>query len=100
MELQIGGTHMPHSRFSGEEISRLGRDLYEHRLRDSVEVGENIGKLIAIDVETGDYEIGDDRSLDAPRRLQARHPGAAIYTVRIGYNVVDSFGGVVERTAR
>jgi len=64
-----------------------------------VETEENIGKLISIDIETGEYEIGDDRSLAAPRSLQARHPGAALYTLRIGYNVVDSFGGVVERVA-
>ena len=91
---------MPHPRFTGEEISSRGKEMYQHRLRAQVETGENIGKLIFIDIETGDYEIGDDRNLDAPRRLQAKHPAAAIYTLRIGYNVVDSFGGVVERTAR
>ena len=90
---------MPHPRFSSEEISRRGKELYKQHLRAQVETEENIGKLISIDIETGDYEIGDDKSLDAPHRLQARHPGTALYTLRIGYNVVDSFGGVVERTA-
>jgi hypothetical protein len=81
---------MPHPRFSGEEISRRGKELYQQRLRAQVKTPDNIGKLISIDLETGDYEIGDDKSLDAPRRLQAKHPGAALYTLRIGYNVVDS----------
>jgi hypothetical protein len=91
---------MPHPRFSGEEIARRGKELYAQRLRAQVETEETIGKLIYIDIETGDYEIGDDKSLDAPRRLLAKYPGAALYTIRIGYNVVDSFGGVIERTAR
>ncbi len=91
---------MPHSRYSSEEISRRGKALYRQHLRALVETDENIGKLISIDIETGDYEIGDDKSLDAPHRLQARHPDTALYTLRIGCNVVDSFGGVVERTAQ
>jgi hypothetical protein len=90
---------MPHPRFSSAEISQRGKEIYQQHLRQKVETEDNIGKLISIDIETGDYEIGDDKSLDAPRRLQAKHPGAALYTIRIGYNVVDSFGGVVERTA-
>lgn len=51
---------MPHSRFSSEEIARRGRELYEHTLRDLVETEENIGKIISIDIETGDYEIDAD----------------------------------------
>ena len=90
---------MPHPRFSSIEISQRGKEIYQQRLRTQVETEENIGKLISIDIETGDYEIGDDKSLAAPHRLHARHPGAALYTLRIGYNAVDSFGGVVERTA-
>lgn len=90
---------MPHVNFSSAEISRRGKQLYQNHLRPQVETEENIGKLISIDIETGEYEIGDDKSLEAPRRLLAKHEGAALYTIRIGYNVVDSFGGIVERTA-
>ena len=90
---------MPYPIFSSEEISRLGEDLYRRHLQTKVETQENIGRLISIDIETGEYEIGDDKSLEAPRRLQQKHPGAALYIMRIGYNVVDSFGGIVERVA-
>lgn len=90
---------MPHAHFSSEEISRRGNALYQQRLRPQVETEENIGKLISIDIVTGDYEIGDDKSLDAPRRLLAKNANAAIYMIRIGFNVVDTFGGIVERTA-
>lgn len=90
---------MPHPRFSSDETARRGQEIYETRVRPKVETEENIGKLVSIDIETGDYEIGDDHDLDAPRRLHARHPGAALYTVRIGYNAVYALGGVLERTA-
>lgn len=88
---------MQRSRFSSEEVGRLGKELYERDIRALVETEANIGKLLSIDVETGDYEIGDDRSLDAPRRLHAKHPGAAVYTLRIGYDAVDVLGGILER---
>ena len=88
---------MPHPRFSSEEIGRLGKELYERNIRVQVETEANIGKLLSVDVETGDYEIGDDRSLDAPRRLHQKHPGAAVYTLRIGYDAVDVLGGILER---
>jgi hypothetical protein len=82
---------MPHPRFSNEEIARRGEELYAQRLRQSVETDDNIGKIIVIDVETGDYEIDTD-SLAANRRALAKHPGAALYGLRIGYDAVESFG--------
>lgn len=90
---------MPHSRFSSQEISERGKDLYAKKIRPLVETETNIGRLVSIDIETGEYEIGDDNSLEAPRRLLAKHPDAAIYTLRIGYNAVYALGGVLERTA-
>jgi hypothetical protein len=90
---------MPRTRLTDEEISRRGQKLYEQRIRAKVETPDNVGKLVSIDVETGDYEIGDDTSIDAPLRLHAKHPGAAVYTLRIGYNAAVSLGGVFERTA-
>jgi hypothetical protein len=90
---------MGHSRFSGEEIGRRGQEIYEQRLRDLVETDDNIGKIISIDIESGDYAIADDL-ITAGRRLQAKHPDAAIYGRRIGYNAVYSLGGSLIRTAR
>lgn len=80
-----------------EEIDRRGEELYEKRLRRLVETPENIGREIVIDVETGDYEIDTD-GMAASRRLLARHPGAALYGARIGYDAVYTLGGVLERT--
>jgi hypothetical protein len=89
---------MPHPRVPSEVIDQRGQELYEERIREQVETEENIGKILAIDVETGDYEIADD-PLTAGRRLLARHPGAAIFALRIGYNAVYALGGSLTRTA-
>ncbi len=86
-----------HARFSNEEVCRRGRDIYE-RIRAEVETEENIGKMISIDIETGDYEI-DPTGLQSSRRRHPRHPGAAVCGLRIGYDVSVALGGTVTRTA-
>ncbi len=90
---------MPHSRFSGEEISKRGEEIYQRDIRDRVETEANIGKIISIDIETGDYEIDSDVLVPA-LRLQAKHPDAAIYGKRIGFNAVFAVGGSLIRTAQ
>ena len=77
---------MPHSRFSGEEIAKRGKEIYERDLRAKVETEPNIGKMTIIDVETGDYEI-NQLGIGASQSLYAKHPDAALYGVCIGYNV-------------
>jgi hypothetical protein len=67
-------------------------------IQSVIETPENIGKLVSIDLETGNYEIGLDNSFDAPHQLKARNPNANIFTLRIGYDAVYSLGGVIERT--
>ena len=89
---------MGHPRYTGEEIARRGEDLYERRIRAKVENEANIGKIISIDIETGDYEIADDLIVTGDRLL-ARHPGAALFAARIGYNAVYALGGTLTRTA-
>jgi hypothetical protein len=42
---------MGHPRFSGEEIARRGEELYKQAICRQVETEENIGKMIAIDIE-------------------------------------------------
>ena len=91
MEDQI----MPIKRLDSEALWRRGGDLYENHIRPAVETEENIGKLINIDVETGDYEIDIDRnSVAMTDRLLAKHPDAQIIQLRIGYRTVHSFRGV------
>ncbi len=79
-----------------DKISRIGHEIYETKLRPKVETDANIGKLISIDINTGDYEIGD-KPLPTIKRLQARRPEAEIWTERIGYDAVYAVGGSVRR---
>jgi hypothetical protein len=83
---------MPHPRFSNEEIDRRGQELYDQKIGLLVETEENIGKIIVIDIETGEYEIDSD-GLSASHRAMAKHSGAALYGLRIGYDAVEGIGG-------
>jgi hypothetical protein len=65
-----------------EEFARRGDENYERQIRDKVDPG-NKGKIVAIDLETGAYEMGEDE-LAASDRLLARHPDAQIWFVRVG----------------
>src|SRR5260370_29608193 len=91
-------TVMPHPRYPGDEISRIGHELYERNLRAQEETEGNIGKIISVDIETGDYEIGDDL-IETTKRLLVRHPDAAIWSERLGYNAAYAGGGSLQRTA-
>ncbi|MGI4791888.1 MAG: hypothetical protein ACRYFS_23945 [Janthinobacterium lividum] len=68
-----------------------------YRLRSQIETPENIGKLILLDLDSGDYEVDDESSLEAVHRLQSRHPGVKLFALRIGYDVAAAFSGSMER---
>ena len=77
-------------RYSKEEHARRGDDLYERHVRPHVEAG-NLGKIVAIDVDTGAFEVAED-TLTAAQRLLSHHPDAQIWCVRIGHPGVHRFG--------
>ena len=77
-------------RYSKEEFAQRGDALYETQIRAEVEEGNN-GKIVAIDIETGAFEVADD-ILPATNRLFERFPDAQPWIVRIGHRVVDRFG--------
>lgn len=66
--------------------------MYDRAIRAQVETRENIGKIISIDIHTGNYEI-DDNLLEAIDRLQSQFPEAIIWAERIGFNAVYAVGG-------
>jgi hypothetical protein len=84
-------------RYSKEEHARRGSDLYEQRVRPQVEAG-NRGRIVALDVDSGAFEVADD-TLTASQRLLARCPDAQIWCVRVGHLAVHRFGPRL-RTAR
>lgn len=77
-------------RYSKEEFARRGDEIYESQVRQQVEEG-NHGKIVAIDIETGAFEIGKN-SISASDLLLAQHPDAQIWFVRIGHRAVHRIG--------
>ena len=77
-------------RYSKEEFAQRGNALYESAVRQHVEEG-NHGKIVAIDIETGFFEVAE-----APRvavdRLYDRYPDAQPWVIRIGHRAVFRIG--------
>ena len=46
-------------RYSKEEFARRGDEIYESQVRPQIEEG-NHGRIVAIDIETGAFELADD----------------------------------------
>jgi hypothetical protein len=78
-------------RYSAEEAGQRGEALYESKIRRLVEAG-NLGRFLAIDIETGDYAVADQR-YDACKQLIDKKADAQIWIIRIGHVAAASFGG-------
>jgi hypothetical protein len=81
---------MPSTKMEHHELARRGREYYDRVLRDQLEPEHN-GKFLALDVETGDYELGDSQ-LEALDRAEARHPDSVFYILRVGYRTAARIG--------
>jgi hypothetical protein len=88
--------HQRQPRYSKEEFARRGDEIYESQVRQQVEDG-NHGKIVAIDIETGAFEVAEDL-VTAAKHLSARVPDAQTWFVRIGHLAVDHFGARSLRT--
>ncbi len=78
------------ARYSKEEHARLGTAIYDEVVRPLVEAAGQ-GKVVAIDIDTSEFEVADD-TLKAADRLLARCPDAQIWFVRVGHPGVHRFG--------
>ena len=77
---------------STDETVRLGSEIYERDIRHKVEK-DNVGKICAIDVDSGCWALGED-VFDALERLREERPEAIdTYCERVGYWGLVSFGG-------
>ena len=87
---------MPKPNLSDEEITKRGKELYDSNIRLRVETPENIGKIVSINIETGEYEIGDDLIVTS-LKLRSKQSDAALWSERIGFNAVYAVGGTLFR---
>lgn len=83
---------------SREAVAAQGEELYHERIRQQVETPENIGKMVIIDIETGDYAV-DPVGITSAEQLHAKRPFGRLYGIRIGYRTAAVLGGKMERTA-
>ena len=78
-------------RYSKEEFERRGDAIYAAEVRPNLKQRDH-GKFVAIDIETGDYEIAS-KELTACDRLRARLSDPQIWLMRIGARSLYTFGG-------
>lgn len=78
-------------RYTLEETSRIGDEIYNRDIKPVVEPARN-GEWVMIDVNTGVWEIDKDE-VAAAAKMEARHPDAEVWMVRVGYSYTHRFGG-------
>ncbi len=69
-------------------FDRKAQAIYQKKLKPKLE-GKYKGRIVAIDVESGDYFVGKT-VLDAIEKGRKKHPRKMFYAVRIGYPAVHS----------
>jgi hypothetical protein len=74
-----------------EEVAQRAKQFYEQGICQKVEHSDNLGKMIVIDAETGEYGI-DRTGVESALSLKQKNPNARLFTMRIGYDVAFSFG--------
>ena len=69
-----------------DEMARLGPEIYDRQVRPKLGPGDD-NKIVALDVDTGDFEVNAD-DYTAVMRLRARNPDAEIWLERVGQPTV------------
>jgi hypothetical protein len=79
--------------WSVEEIAAKAAEIYSSGIQQQVETDDNIGKMLTIDIETGEYFI-DKTGVEGMMFLKAKRPIARLFTLKIGYSAAFGFGGL------
>jgi hypothetical protein len=81
---------VPQPRYDIEEVARRGDEIYDRVVFPHLQP-EDEGKLVLIDIETGDWEMDRDE-IAASDRLLARLPDAQIRMRQVGSRHARRFG--------
>ena len=73
-----------------DELASLGKDIFDRKVQPGLRP-EDDGKFVAIDVKTGDYEMGED-DYKVIANLRSRNPAADIWLMRAGYRAAYRIG--------
>jgi hypothetical protein len=82
---------IPGPRYSMEEFARRGEEIYVRDIEPQLHASDK-GKFVAIDIETGMWEMDAD-DYTAGERLLQRNPNAQGWLVRVGFQAAHSIGG-------
>jgi hypothetical protein len=83
---------MPTTKRKPDELAALGQDIFDRQVRPALRP-EDDGKFVAVDVESGDYEINED-DYAAVARLRSRKPAADIWLMRAGFPTTYRIGAI------
>jgi len=78
------------------DFSQKGEDIYNTKILPTLSVDELKGKIVAIEVDSGDYFI-EGTVVKAITLAQKKYPNKKFYLKRIGYQAVHSHRGVVRK---
>ncbi|MBN1351610.1 hypothetical protein JXJ21_19505 [candidate division KSB1 bacterium] len=81
------------------EFSRKGEEIYNTKILPTLSVAELKGKIVAIEVDSGDFFI-EGTVVKAITLAQKTYPNKKFYLKRIGYQVVHSHRGVVRKEVK
>lgn len=82
-------------RYDPEEHARLGQAVYAEKVAPLIGANRR-GWIVAIDVDTGEFELAYD-TLTAAQRLLARLPNAQVWCTRVGDRYVNRFSARMGR---
>ena len=74
-----------------DETAHIGDKIYQRDIKSKVEADHH-GEIVAIDVDSGIWAVGEDITA-ARERLRRQRPEAVnVLFERVGYRAIDSFG--------
>ena len=82
-----------------EEIARLGREMYKRDILPLVEADHH-GEVVAIDVDTGDWAVGDNVIAATDHLREKRPESINVLSERVGYPALRQFGGISVRWSK
>ena len=77
--------------WTDEEVAFKGDLMYQSQIRSIVDTPDNFGKMLVIDVETGEYGI-DISGVTSAIKLKGKRPTARLFMIKIGFDVAVDFG--------
>lgn len=85
-------------RYSMEEFETRGTELYETKIRSQVEAG-NDGRLLCIDIESGEFALGD-QGHETAQVLSDKNPDCHVGLHPVAFPSPPAYDAFCHRVAR